>query len=168
MSDTWTGALIVRIALALLCFVSVASTQQESQHHVIVPLKSFPLDQGGETISGDPNKPGAPFVIRIRNDDGQIVMPHWHPEDEHIVVVKGTWYLGAGDKFDRDALREMKIGDYGLVPKKMMHFAWSKGETVIQVHGIGPFQILPGADDEWLRLTDSGVTEQRWQLQPKK
>jgi hypothetical protein len=32
------------------------------------------------------------------------------------------------------------------------------------VHGIGPFQILPAADDEWLRLTDNGVTELRGRL----
>jgi hypothetical protein len=142
---------------------SNAPSAAEAQH-VIVPLKTFPPDRGGETVSGDPNKPGALFVIRIRNDDGQIVMPHWHPEDEHIVVVKGHWYLGDGHKFDRSALREMKPGDYGLVPKKMMHFAWSEGETVIQVHGIGPFQVLPAADDEWLRLTDNGVTEMRGRL----
>jgi hypothetical protein len=90
MDNTRTGALIARLALAFLCFVSVANPQQESQHHTIVPLKAFPPDRGGETVSGDPNKPGAPFVIRIRNDDGQIVMPHWHPEDEHINCSGGT------------------------------------------------------------------------------
>src|SRR4030095_1289371 len=33
------------------------------------------------------------------------------------------------------------VGDYALVPRKQAHFAWSKGMTVIQVHGIGPFRI---------------------------
>ena len=80
-------------------------------------------------------------MIRIENVDGQIVFPHWHPEDEHIVVVQGTWYLGAGDRFSRSDLRELTVGTYALVPKKMNHFAWSQGATVIQVHGIGPFRI---------------------------
>jgi hypothetical protein len=35
----------------------------------------------------------------------------------------------------------MEVGTYGLVPKQMAHFAWSKTETIIHVHGIGPFTI---------------------------
>ena len=35
------------------------------------------------------------------------------------------------------------------MPKTMRHFAWAKGETIIQVHGIGPFEItyVNPADD---------------------
>jgi hypothetical protein len=117
---------------------------ETTPHHKIVPLTSMSLDG---RVSGDPDKAGAQYVIRIPNDADQIVLPHWHPEDENIVVVKGTWYLGTGDKFDRSALREMNVGDYALVPKRMHHFGWSKTETIIQVHGIGPFQVIPV--DEW-------------------
>ena len=98
-------------------------------------------------VSGNPDKAGAQYVIRIPNDANQIVLPHWHPEDENIVVVKGTWYMGMGDKFDRSALREMNVGALVLVPKHVHHFAWSKTGTIIQVHGIGPFQVIPV--DEW-------------------
>ena len=38
-------------------------------------------------------------------------------------------------------LKEMPIGAYARVPKGMAHFAWSRGETIIQVHGIGPFRV---------------------------
>ncbi len=107
-------------------------------------------------VSGDPDKPGTPFVIRIPNDVNQIVPPHWHPQDENIVVVKGTWYMGMGEKFDHKALREMNVGDYALVPKGMRHFAWSKTDTIIQVHGIGPFQIIPV--DTWDFLGGGKVT----------
>jgi hypothetical protein len=48
--------------------------------------------------------------------------------------------LGAGEKFDRGVLEEMTLGAYARVPKGMAHFAWSRGETIIQVHGIGPFR----------------------------
>ncbi len=127
----------------------------EEPHHLVVPL----VENGDlkartrpyEVVSGDPDKPGAAFVIRIFNLDNQVVPPHWHPEDEHIVVVKGTWLVGGGDRFDRAALREVAVGDYVFVPKKMSHFALSKGETVIQVHGIGPFKI--NFTDPWLRLS---------------
>jgi hypothetical protein len=35
------------------------------------------------------------------------------------------------------------------MPKGMRHFAAAKGETIIQVHGIGPFEIhyVNAADD---------------------
>jgi hypothetical protein len=35
----------------------------------------------------------------------------------------------------------MPIGSYGVVPKGMAHFAWSRGDTIIQVHGTGPFRV---------------------------
>ena len=104
----------------------------------------MPLWRDGQLvtrISGDPNVAGAPFVIRIWNFDNQIVLPHTHPEDEHIVVVQGTWFLAEGERFDRARLRPLAVGDYALVPRRQAHFAWSKGMTVIQVHGIGPFRV---------------------------
>jgi hypothetical protein len=132
--------------------------QQEAArtHHMIVPLmpEKIPKDfkRGFETVSGDPDKPGEPFVIRIYNVDNQVVPPHWHPEDEHITVVKGTWYIGDGDTFNRTGLREMNVGDYVLVPKQMRHFAWSKGATVVQIHGIGPFKM--NLADPWMLLSN--------------
>jgi quercetin dioxygenase-like cupin family protein len=117
-------------------------------HHVVVPLTTW---NPGGVVSGDPNKPGAAFVIRIAHQANQVIVPHWHPEDEHIVVVKGTWYLGSGEVFDRNPTREMNVGDYALMPKKMAHFGWSKTDSIIQVHGIGPFKVIPV--DEWQFVT---------------
>jgi hypothetical protein len=132
--------------------ISVA--QQAGEGHV-VPLKEFPLDQRFETVSGDPKKPGAPFVIRIHAEAGYIIMPHTHPIDENIVVVKGSWAVGMGDRFNRQALEPMEVGTYALVSKTMAHFALSKTDTIIQVHGIGPFTthwVVPVYE-----LTDKGV-----------
>jgi hypothetical protein len=91
-------------------------------------------------------------VIRMLNDENQVVPPHWHPCDENMVIIKGTWYLGSGDNFDRAALQEMKEGDYVLIPKNMRHYGWSKGETVVQIHGTGPFKIIPVG--RWVHLSD--------------
>lgn len=105
----------------------------------VVPLKEFPRNQRFATVSGDPTKSGALYVIRIHSEEGYIVMPHAHPEDEHITVVKGSWALGVGDRFNPDALETMEVGTYGSVPKKMAHFAFSRTEAIVQVHGLGPF-----------------------------
>jgi hypothetical protein len=131
--------------LVVLPVVSVWSQQisvaQQPAQPLVVPLKQFPLDQRFETVSGDPAKSGKPFVIRIHAEAGYIIMPHTHPVDENIVVVKGSWAVGMGDRFNRQALEPMEVGTYALVPKTMAHFALSKTDTIIQVHGIGPFTI---------------------------
>ena len=45
----------------------------------------------------------------------------------------------------------MNVGDYALMPKKMAHFGWSKTDSIIQIHGIGPFKVIPV--DEWQFVT---------------
>jgi mannose-6-phosphate isomerase-like protein (cupin superfamily) len=134
--------------------------QTAPPHHTIVPLPNFweeaqKLNREGhsfEIVSGDPDKPGAPFVIRIYNVENQIIPPHWHPEDEHLTVVKGTWAIGEGDTFDKNVVREMGVGDYVEVPKTMHHFAWAKTPVVTQIHGIGPFKQINV--DPWVFLSD--------------
>ena len=132
--------------------------QTAPPHHTIVPLPNFwegapkTLERGFEIVSGDPNKAGAPFVIRIYNLENQVILPHWHPEDEHLTVIKGTWYIGDGERFDRNAMREMNVGDYVQVPKTMRHFGWAKTPVVVQIHGIGPFKI--NLADRWMFLAD--------------
>jgi hypothetical protein len=98
-------------------------------------------------IEGDPSKPGAVYTVRFKTPDGFRIAPHWHPTDEHLTVLQGTFGLGDGDTFDRDKGHEMKAGGYLLVPGKMHHFAWTKGETIVQAHGVGPFKVywvIPG------------------------
>jgi hypothetical protein len=90
-------------------------------------------------VSGDFTKPRDSFVFRIHQDPGYITLPHTHAIDENITVVKGSWFLGSGRRFNRAALELMDTGTFGVVPKNMAHFAWSKTETILQIHGIGPF-----------------------------
>ena len=91
-------------------------------------------------LVGDPKKPG-PFVIRAKLPDGYKVPPHWHSGDENITVISGTFLMGAGDKFEAKGMDEMPAGSFCHMPRTMHHFAMAKGETVIQVHGEGPFDI---------------------------
>jgi hypothetical protein len=131
-----------------------AAAQQTPGHH-IVPLKDIPSQQWIEAVQGDMNIAGQPFVIRIHNDGGFVVLPHTHVEDENIVVVKGIWSLGMGGQFSSSGLSSVTVGDYLFVPKGMAHFAWSKTETIIQVHGTGPF-VINYVDPIYV-LRDQGV-----------
>lgn len=92
-------------------------------------------------IEGDPAKAGVPYVIRIKAPDGEKVAPHWHPGDEHLTILQGTFVLGMGEKYSDNEGTDLRVGSYAKVPKRMWHFGRMKGETIVQVNGIGPFVI---------------------------
>ena len=116
-----------------------AKSQNHTASHSVYALSKFQPGQWVEKVSGDFTKPGESFVFRIHQDAGYITLPHTHPIDENITVVKGIWSLGMGRRFNRSALAPMETGTFGIAPKNMAHFAWSKTETILQIHGIGPF-----------------------------
>ncbi len=99
-------------------------------------------------LSGDPNGTG-PFTVRLKMVDGNVLAPHWHPEDENVTVISGTLQVGMGDKFDANAVKALPIGSHVLVPKQMHHYAKASGETIVEVYGQGPFKInyVNPADD---------------------
>ena len=99
-------------------------------------------------LEGDPTKEG-PFTMRVMLPDGYSIASHTHPAVEHITVISGTFNLGMGDKFDKSATQAMPAGAFGHWPAGMKHFAWANGETVVQLHGVGPWgiQYVNPADD---------------------
>ena len=101
---------------------------------------SLPAGAKLAVLEGDPTKEGF-FTMRLFLRDGYRVAPHWHPKVEHVTVISGTFNLGMGEKFDQTGGREMPAGTFGYWPAGMKHFAWAKGDTVVQLHGIGPWTI---------------------------
>jgi hypothetical protein len=102
---------------------------------------SLPTGQDRVILQGDPSKPGSEYTFRARMPDGYRVPPHWHSVDENVTILKGTFMMGMGDKFDESAGMPLKVGTFATMPKKVNHFVWTKGETIIQVHGIGPYTV---------------------------
>jgi quercetin dioxygenase-like cupin family protein len=109
---------------------------------------SLPPGAKFAVLEGDPTKPG-PFVMRVMVPDGYRIPPHTHPKPERLTVISGTFYIGMGDTFDPTQGQEMPAGAYGTWPPGMKHFVWVKGETVVQLHGDGPWAInyVNPADD---------------------
>jgi hypothetical protein len=99
-------------------------------------------------LQGDPGKAGM-YTIRLKTPDGYKVPAHWHPTAEHLTTISGTFNLGTGDKLDETKTTAMAAGAFASMPAKMHHFAWCKGETEVQVSGMGPFQLnyVNPADD---------------------
>jgi quercetin dioxygenase-like cupin family protein len=136
------------LCLAMLSIVPGARAQSAATVEPrLMPI--HPMSQDVEVLYGDPEKPGEPFVMRIRELPGGIIPPHRHPVDEHITVLQGTLYFQVGDKFDRATMKELKAGSYAFIPKGRTMFGWTPDAAVVQVHGVGPFHVHWRAGDGW-------------------
>lgn len=118
---------------------------------------SLPPGARMAAIEGDPSKPGA-FTMRVQLPANYRIPAHWHPADEHVTVLSGTFHMGLGDRLDTARGKALPVGGFAVMPAKSNHFAWTTEPTVIQLHGIGPWQInyLNSADDP--RNTKAGAT----------
>ena len=146
---------LAKVCTAIAAVVALAAPgySQEKQEkkdggeaHKIVhfaDLKWIPIIKGCDvaSVAGDMNAEGTPFVLRLRCADGSKIPAHWHPTDENVTVLKGTFLVGMGETFDESKLQTMNIGNFVTMPKEMRHFAVAKGETIVQVHGAGPFKV---------------------------
>lgn len=93
-------------------------------------------------LAGDPEKAGEVYTLRLRFPSGYAFPAHWHPMSENLTVITGTFYLGMGEKVVEGATKRYIAGDFLNIPGKMSHFGHVTGETVVQLHGVGPFQIV--------------------------
>jgi quercetin dioxygenase-like cupin family protein len=105
-------------------------------------------------LDGNPGGSGL-FTIRLTMPDGYIVNAHFHPTDENILVLKGNFMMGIGDKFDEKGLKPMPEGGFMSMKAGTHHYAKCKGETVIQLYANAPFIItyVNPADDPSKKAT---------------
>ncbi len=99
-------------------------------------------------LSGDPSKAG-PYVIRLKLPANYQIPAHHHPTAENVTVLSGSFHAGMGDKMDHNKGQAFEPGGFAALPANMNHYAWAASDTVIQVHGEGPFAItyVNRADD---------------------
>jgi quercetin dioxygenase-like cupin family protein len=143
--------------LALLALSSLAASDNDAQHQLLAsaaavkwgpPPPVFPAGAKFAVIDGDPTAKGL-VTVRFEMPAGYKIAPHWHPTDEHITVLSGTFGVGMGDTLDIAHGKTLSAGGYAVAPATMHHYAWTKTGATIQVHMIGPFAItyVNPADD---------------------
>ena len=93
-------------------------------------------------LRGNPGKAGSAYTVRLKVGDGFRIPAHWHPGEETLSVIQGTFALGLGDRFDESKLTPLAAGAYAVLPAKVRHYAVTRGETVVDAHGIGPFKTV--------------------------
>lgn len=149
-SHSIVGTLLLAVVLASTTLwatqMSGPLQPEEIQWGPVPPV----LPAGAEmaVLAGDPA--GTGFVtLRLKMPPGYRIPPHWHPTDEHVTVISGSFAIGMGDKIDMGQSKTLKAGGYGVASANMHHFAWTKTGGVVQVDLLGPFQItyVNSADD---------------------
>ena len=149
-------AIVVAFAIAVAA-LAVGQSMNPAPDHGVYDLGEIKWMDGPPSLTkgakvalleGNPTLEG-PFTMRLQLPDGFSIQPHWHPAVEHVTVISGTFNLGMGEKFDKSGGRALAGGSFAFMPPGMRHFAWAKGETVVQVHGMGPWKInyVNPADD---------------------
>jgi hypothetical protein len=91
-------------------------------------------------LEGNPMAAGR-YTMRLWMPAGYRIQPHFHAGWEHVTVIKGSFHVGMGATFDNSKGTVLETGAFGALPPGMRHFAWTNEETVIQLHGVGPWQL---------------------------
>ena len=113
-----------------------------------VDVPSLPPGAKIAVIEGPMNE-AVPFTVRLKLPADYKVPAHWHPAIEHVTVISGTFNMGTGDKLDQSKTTPLSVGSVAIMQPKTSHFAWTKEETIIQAHGVGPWAVnyVNPADD---------------------
>jgi quercetin dioxygenase-like cupin family protein len=141
-------------AVVAVAMISVASAGPAT-HVMLTPeelkwteIPSLPAGAPVATIQG-PADQAVPFTFRIKMPAGYEIPAHWHPAIEHVTVISGTFNMGVGDELDKTKTHALETGSVAIIQPHTNHFAWTDEETVVQLHGVGPWGIsyVNPADD---------------------
>jgi quercetin dioxygenase-like cupin family protein len=140
---------------AIVAFASPLTWAQSSHHVLVEPDKlnwaavpSLPKGAQIAVIEG-PMSEAVPFTVRLKFPANYRIPPHWHPAVERVTVLSGTFNMGSGDSFDNTKTQALNPGGVAIMPAKSPHYAWTASDTVVQLHGTGPWGItyIDPADD---------------------
>ena len=91
-------------------------------------------------VHGDTNKEGQ-YVMRVMMPPRYKMPFHWHSKTEHVTVISGALFVASQETYDKRIAHPVKQGGFLYVPARAQQFAFTKGATVIEIHGEGPYDI---------------------------
>ncbi|MGZ5566658.1 MAG: cupin domain-containing protein [Limisphaerales bacterium] len=89
-------------------------------------------------LQGDITKPG-PYTVRLRLPAGFKVPLHWNDNEVNMTVISGLLHIGIAPTYDATNSKEIGTLSFASLPPKMKHTEWVDTETIVQVHGLGPW-----------------------------
>ncbi|MBY4275380.1 cupin domain-containing protein [Rhodococcus fascians] len=107
-----------------------------------IEWKEFPGAPGVEYVDleGSIYSPGQ-FTTKVKLPAGTETPPHVHrmPFTDRSTVISGVLHVGIGTELDKTNGTALRIGGIAFIPPGVSHYAWTEEETVIHVHGEGPW-----------------------------
>ena len=145
----------MRQILALALSAAATFAAADPGHTMVSPdqlkwadVGSLPPGAKLAIVEGPLNE-AVPFVFRLKLPANYRIPAHWHPAIEHVTVLSGTFYMGAGDALDASQAMAMPAGSAAIMQPRTNHYALTRDEVIVQVHGVGPWGITyvnPGDD----------------------
>jgi ketosteroid isomerase-like protein len=102
----------------------------------------FPPGGSIAVVHGNPQGTGD-YALRLRFPDGHRVPVHWHGMAEHVTVLAGEFNFAMSGAADAPT-HPHGAGDFLYIPAHVPHQGFMRGETILQLHGIGPFTVNLG------------------------
>ena len=152
---TTSFPILLGVALIALGACSQDLTAQASSMHTTVAMNEkthdpgiqwgpapavFPAGAQMAVLAGDPSSAGE-YTVRLKMPNGYRIAPHTHPTDENVTVIEGTFFVGLGNTFQTTGMLRLPEGGFITAPAGHAHYAEARGNTIVQVHGMGPFQL---------------------------
>jgi uncharacterized protein (TIGR02246 family) len=106
----------------------------------------FPPGAQMVVIHGDPGK-ATDYALRLRFPDGYRIPLHHHGAAEHVTVLSGEMNLAMA-RDTNTPTRAYAPGDFLYIPPRHSHYGFIRGETILQLHGNGPFTVVLGASPQ--------------------
>ena len=140
-------ALILACALARAAELNPAAVTYKLPDQIPWTTAGMPPGAEGAVLAGDPSGTGL-YVVMVKWLAGNhFSRPHFHPNDRFITVLKGTWWVGSGTKFDPDGTVPLPAGTFVTHYGKQVHFDGAKNEdAVLLIVGEAPETATPAED----------------------
>jgi quercetin dioxygenase-like cupin family protein len=142
-----TRRINMKLGFALVAAAFFVSSAFAQEHKMMMPndLKwdAVPsLPQGAQiAVMEGPMNQAVPFTVRLKFPANYRIPPHHHPAVERVTVLSGTFHMGVGERFDEQSTHALPVGGMMIMQPKTPHFAWTKEETTVQLHGMGPWGV---------------------------
>jgi hypothetical protein len=139
------------IPLLALLTVSTAfaeGKQNDSPPPVVITPESlhwqafdgFPPGAEAAVLAGNPHQ-AEPFMLRVKVPPNYIVPPNWQSTRIFVTVLSGQYSIGVGDKFNDRNGKTLPSKGSVVVPANTHLYFWSRKGAILEVHGVGPWEI---------------------------
>ena len=150
MTRIWTPRRFLQVALVAALFVWLSPVKADLNPKALIyqmpdqiHWTTSPSGASQAVLVGDPSKPGL-YIVLVKWSAHHMSHPHFHPNDRYITVLKGTWWVGTGTKFDPNSTVAMPAGSFVKHFGKQVHYDGAKDEdAMLEIVGEGPATSTP-------------------------